>query len=387
MSTTDTLRVAHVCRVFSKTSETFLYDYFTEMDARDGVACHVAAFTRQNEAERPFRRVHLAAPGDLGVAERARLAARDKLGRAWHGESRAKAAAMERALVEIAPTVVHAHFGPNGVLVTDAAEELGAPLVVSYHGYDVSSHLADPTWLERYRTLWAQAGAVTVVSNYQRRAIVAAGCPAEKVHVVRVGKRVEELTYAAPERAARRFVCVGRFAEKKAHIDTIRAFERALEQVPDLTLEVVGAGPLFDQARAYVDTQGLAGSIELLGERPFSEVVARMRAADAFILSSKTASNGDEEGVPTVLMEAQAMGLPCVSTTHTGIPEVIPEANQWALATPGDVDGIAARIVSLCGLSVPELVELTEAGRAKIEAEFNLVTEVDRLLELYRSLV
>ena len=386
MNTPDTLRVAHVCQVFSKTSETFLYDYFTEMDARDEATCHVATFRRENPDARPFERVRLADPSARGVVQRAQLRAKDKLQRAWHGETRVKTAAMDDALTQIAPDLIHAHFGPNGALVADTAARLGVPLVVSYHGYDISSHLADEAWLGRYRQLWEMAGAVTVVSNYQKRTIVAAGCPAHKVHVVRVGKRVEELTYDAPERAARRFVCVGRFAEKKAHLDTIRAFELALKQIPELTLEIVGTGPLFEQARDYVDAHDLGGAIDLLGERPFREVVSRMRAADAFILSSKTAPNGDEEGVPTVLMEAQAMGLPCVSTTHAGIPEVIPQDNQWALATPGDVDGIAERIVSMCGLSVPELVTLTQAGRAKIEAEFNLVTEVDRLLELYASL-
>ena len=387
MSQNHLLRVAHVCKVFSKTSETFLYDYFTETQAREGVECHVATYTRANLGSRPFEHVSVAKPKELGDLQRARMHVEDRVRRAWHGESRARAEAMERALRAISPDVVHAHFGPNGVLVTDAAARMGVPLVVSYHGYDISSYLARSEWRTRYRKLWAQAAAVTVVSNVQRRAITAAGCPAHKVHVVRVGKRVEELTYDTPTRPVRRFVCVGRFAEKKAHLDTIRAFARAAKNVPDLRLEIVGSGPLFDQASAYVDARGLGGVVELLGERPFHEVVERMRAADAFILSSKTARDGDKEGVPTVLMEAQAMGLPCVSTTHAGIPEVIPEENHWALAAPGDVDEIADRIESMCALGVDELVAHTRLGRAKIEAEFNLVLEVDRLVELYQSLV
>lgn len=84
-------------------------------------------------------------------------------------------------------------------------------------------------------------------------------------------------------------------------------------------------------------------------------------------------------------MEAQALGLPCISTTHAGIPEVIPAQTHWALAEPGDVPGIAARVRRLCEASVEELQAMTALGRAKIEAEFNLDHEVDALVALYRA--
>lgn len=378
------LRIAHVCKSYSPTSETFIHDYVTGLRARPGLRCDVFAFRRVNVARRPLVNFHRVDP--LPAATPSGLAARalDLVSTPPHEEPRPRAVAMHRALRRFAPDVVHAHFGPNGAMVAGAT---GAPLIVSYHGYDISELLGQPVWMERYRRLWRRAAAVTVVSHLQRRVITEAGCPPGKVHVVRVGKRLDELAFAPPQAPARRFICVGRFAEKKAHLDTVRAIESARAAGHPVSLQIIGGGARFARVESYVAERGLGEYVELLGERPFAEVIARMRQADAFMLSSKTARNGDQEGVPTVLMEAQALGLPCVSTRHAGIPEVIPEANQWALAPEGDIEGLAERVVRMAGLGQEELTAQAERGRARVEEEFDLVAQIDRLERLYRSLV
>jgi glycosyltransferase involved in cell wall biosynthesis len=92
------------------------------------------------------------------------------------------------------------------------------------------------------------------------------------------------------------------------------------------------------------------------------------------------------EGIPTVLMEAQAIGLPCVSTHHSGIPEVIPPANHGFLADEGDVDGISERIARLLSCSEDQLAETTRAGRSRVEEAFNLKVETEKLKIIYLSI-
>jgi glycosyltransferase involved in cell wall biosynthesis len=112
-----------------------------------------------------------------------------------------------------------------------------------------------------------------------------------------------------------------------------------------------------------------------------------MEKADAFVLPSKTASTGDREGTPTVLVEAQASGLPCIATEHAGIPEMIPEANQDLLLPEGDPDALADRLRKLMALSVEELGKIAERGRGKVEADFCLSSEVEKLKNIYWDVI
>jgi glycosyltransferase involved in cell wall biosynthesis len=110
-----------------------------------------------------------------------------------------------------------------------------------------------------------------------------------------------------------------------------------------------------------------------------------MQATDVFLLPSKTAPNGDREGTPTVLVEAQAVGLPCVSTRHAGIPEMIPEANHDLLTDEGDVAGLADRLVRLASRPPESLTQVAERGRKKVECEFSVSSQVAALHKLYRT--
>jgi colanic acid/amylovoran biosynthesis glycosyltransferase len=378
--------VVHTVWSFSPTSETFVYDYVTG-GAALGWTASVLAFERVNAESRPFERFFSARAYAEPLPVRAALGVFDRFSPAWHGRPRVYTRAVRRAVRALRPSVVHAHFGPNGLLVADACAELDVPFVVSFHGYDVGEVVTGRRG-GAYRTLFERARAVTVVSNRQRELLVSAGCPEDRLSVIRVGKRPGDWPFRAPSRRVRRFVSVGRLVEKKGHRDVLRAFEALLRNRPELspTLELIGGGPLEKELREHVAAHDLAPHVTLTGELSHAEVKERMARADAFVLASKTAENGDEEGVPTVLMEALALGLPCVSTRHAGIPEVIPELGQPLLAAEGDVPALAEKLAQVSDLEVPALAELARAGRLKIESEFNLDRELEKLVGLYERL-
>ncbi|WP_251965223.1 glycosyltransferase [Salinibacter ruber] len=112
-----------------------------------------------------------------------------------------------------------------------------------------------------------------------------------------------------------------------------------------------------------------------------------MQTADAFLLPSKTVPSGDQEGTPIVLVESQATGLPCVTTRHAGIPEMIPESNHHLLVEEGDIEGMSDRLCRVAQMDVDELQIIAQQGREKIENEFSLTGEVQKLRCIYESVV
>jgi|SRR5690625_205153 len=383
------MRVAHYCKNFSPLSETFIYDYVTELE-HQGVDNHVFTRSRENVEERPFEKVHVVDQPSRFHPRRIwrRALAAIGLGDATESATPLVRRAIRRSIEDVQPDVIHAHFGPAAVLVAPIANRLRVPLVASFHGYDAFRLPTLPEWRQKYRRLFAAVSAVTVVSHLMEKKMIELGCPSELVHVVRVGKRASDYPMRAePSWPIRRWITVGRFCEKKSPLECIEAFEGLLEHDAEQQLTMIGDGPLFKDASKYVSDRGLGDRIRLTGPLPHDEVRSQMSAADAFILCSKTDRWGDREGVPTVLMEAQALGLPCVTTWHSGIPEVIPEENQWLLADEGHVEQIAARMHALHSADQSVLAGVTERGRRKVEGEFNLVRECERLRRLYDSVV
>jgi colanic acid/amylovoran biosynthesis glycosyltransferase len=189
-----------------------------------------------------------------------------------------------------------------------------------------------------------------------------------------------------PKRKVQSVLFVGRLVPKKAPLDAVQGLKRANEWGAGLSLNFVGEGPLREELEQYVCENDLSDQVTVHGQLPNEEVATRMQAADALLLPSKTAPDGDREGTPTVLVEAQAIGFPCITTWHSGIPEMIPEDNQKFLVPEGDVEGIAEKLVYLSTLSIEELVQIARLGRQKVSQEFDLTGEAASLVDLYVEL-
>jgi glycosyltransferase involved in cell wall biosynthesis len=382
------MRVAHFRQEFSTSSETFIYDYVSEMQ-RQGVDTHVVTLRRVNEESRPF-------PNVTVVERPSRWHPR----RLWHralvpfGERKPLHAEwpqirdrLEEALREIQPDVIHAHFGPAGVIMGPVANRLGVPLVATFYGYDISSLSRESYWREKYDTLWSTVQAVTVLSEEMKEKAVQQGCPTEKLDVVHLSRDLDAFPFRPPTRPVRNLLFVGRFVAKKAPIDAVQAVQEANSRGVDLHLDMAGDGPLLEETRDYIEAEGLSDRVSLHGRVPSDEVKDWMWDSDAFLLPSKTAPNGDREGTPTVLVEAQAVGLPCVATRHAGIPEMIPGTSHELLAPEGNVGALAGSLCRLATLSSDELTRIGRRGRKKVGQDFNLSGEVESLRRIYRSFV
>lgn len=374
--------VTHLTQTFSPLSQTFIYDYICELQAQ-GLPTRVATLERVNARNRPYAAVDIMEPAwNLRrVAHRIRVSL--GISTAWEYQRSFGQRALKNLLQSSGAAVVHAHFGPMAVLALPAARQLGIPLVATFYGYDISRLPRQHEWVRAYRAIWEQASAVVVLSEAMKRQVTDLGCPVAKVHIVHLGKRLSDYPFRLRTDRPRRWVSVGRLVEKKGHFDAIHAVRKAINAGADMTLDIIGEGPLRLNLQAYIEKSGLTGRVVLCGARQHDETVQIMAQADAFILCSKTAPDGDQEGTPTVLLEAQALGLPCVSTRHAGVPEMIPTVSESFLAAEGDVSGIAACIQSLGTAGTDRIRAISRAGRAQVEREYELSRETSKLIDLY----
>ena len=295
------------------------------------------------------------------------------------------------ASVPLAPglyDVQHAHFGSNAQRWLFAREQADAPLVVTFHGVDLS---ADPhvQGEDMYSALWRVVDSVTYHSEFARRSLKRLSCPPEKLRLLRMPVDVGTFPFRPREwdgRSRLRIVTVARLVEKKGHEVALRAMAERRGELPPLTYDVVGDGPLAGHIAGLVRRLGLEDVVTLHGARNDAYVRHVLDDAHVFLLPSRRAANGDQEGTPVSLMEAQACGLPVVSTRHAGIPEVVVDGRAGLLVPENDVTALAEALVRI--VAERESWEaMGAAGRAYVEATFDVSVCTPQLLAIYEDAI
>jgi hypothetical protein len=177
---------------------------------------------------------------------------------------------------------------------------------------------------------------------------------------------------------------VGRFVEKKGASYAIETIDRLLKESHNIELRMIGDGPLMNEAKNLMNELSLNEKIVLLGPQPHSIVLKEMEEADIFFLPSITADNGDREGIPVSIMEAQATGLPVVSTVHSGIPELVIDSKTGFLVPENDTAAMAEKLKELI-TNYKLRINMGELGRSQIESIYDREKEIDQLDKLFRS--
>jgi len=204
------------------------------------------------------------------------------------------------------------------------------------------------------------------VSNHWKRELVGMGCSLDKIVVHHMGIDLAMFKYRAREIDPARAVSVltvGRLVEKKGHAYALRAIAQLVRQGRDIRYTIAGDGPLRRRLETLAAELGIAGRVRFVGAVDQAEV----------------------EGIPLVLMEAMATGLPVVSTRHSGIGELVVDGRTGLLTPEKDVDAIAEKLREL--IDNPRVVSaLVAAARKRVEQDFNIHLLNKRLVELYRRI-
>jgi glycosyltransferase involved in cell wall biosynthesis len=170
---------------------------------------------------------------------------------------------------------------------------------------------------------------------------------------------------------------VGRAVPKKGYDDLLEALAR-LPATLSWRLVHIGGGPLLPSLRRRATALGLADRIDWLGPQPQDTVLRHYRRADLFVLASRIAADGDRDGLPNVLMEAQSQGLAVVSTRVSGVPELVVDGTTGVLVPPGDAAALAEALAGLIA-DPARRAALGEAGRARVRKDFDMTRGIDRL--------
>lgn len=291
--------------------------------------------------------------------------------------------AFKKSLQKEKPDVILAEYGTVGAKITPVAKKLGIPVVVHFHGFDASETSVLEELKHDYLRMFEYSKAIIGVSNQMRAKLISIGAPAEKVHYTAYGPN-DKFFENTPQFNTKTFLSVGRFIDKKAPHLTILAFKKCLEKHPDAKLHMVGGGPFFRICEELANHFNLNSSIKFLGVQNSDFVKVEMQSAFCFIQHSRVAENGDMEGTPVAIIEAQAAALPVISTYHAGIPDIVVHGETGYLIEEGEVDKMADYMIELA--SNMELArQMGEKARKRIQDNFTMkhhIAALDRIIEM-----
>jgi glycosyltransferase involved in cell wall biosynthesis len=185
-----------------------------------------------------------------------------------------------------------------------------------------------------------------------------------------------------------RFVFIGRLVEKKGAEYLIRAVELlARVHKAGATLEIIGSGPLEPALRELCNELRITRQVRFVGAVPFSQLFDRLHGATALVQPSVVAADGDSEGAPMVLVHAQAVGVPCITTAHSGNPQVLPPGARGFVVPERDPQALALAMAEMIELSESARMDLQQRGRAWIESCYDLSQTTASYGALYRELI
>lgn len=180
-----------------------------------------------------------------------------------------------------------------------------------------------------------------------------------------------------------KIISVGRAVAKKGYDDLLNA----LAMLPDdlnWRFIHIGGGTLLETLKQQAENLGIADKIEWREALPQEEVLAAYRDSDMFVLASKIVADGDRDGLPNVLMEAQSQGLCCLATDISGIPELITNNENGLLVRPEDPQGLAQALQRL--ISDDQLrLQLGQAGKKHLRENFDVEIGIDQLVDLFHN--
>ena len=278
---------------------------------------------------------------------------------------------------------LHAHFGTTAASVARLASLLAeVPYTFTAHAKDIFHEAVDEEMLGRKI---ADAAVVVTVSDYNVRDL-GDRFPQSTAKIRRIynGLPVESYAYAAPVDRPPNLVAVGRLVEKKGFSDLINACSLLAQANVDFQCTIIGGGDFEASLLTQIQQLHLASRITLAGPLPQQKVHEALRQAAVFVAPCITATTGDRDGLPTVLLEAMMMGTPCVSTDVTGVPEVVRHEETGLLVPEREPAMLAQAIERLLGNNQLRM-RLSKAARDLVELQFSIDDNTAEMRKMFAA--
>lgn len=386
--------IAYVVKRFPRFSETFILNELLAHEAA-GARTQVYSLLPPPPEPRHARLSRLKAgvmiletfgKGPDGVAP-----AEDKA--LFSGKTAQEIGALQRKAVAMAEdakargiTHFHAHFGSDTTTVAClAARVVGGTYSFTAHAKDIYHTYVSPRADAVMRSAKMRGAAfVATVSDYNARHLSQL-CP--EARIVRLYNGIDLSAFAPidpPQRQPGHLIAVGRMVPKKGFDVLLQACALLKHRKIAFHLSLIGSGPLDTALRAQCRALGLEDHVSLLGPAPQEKLSQQMARAQVAVLPCVVTDSGDRDGLPTVLLEAMACGLPVVTTTVSGGPEIVEDHVTGRLCPPGDALALADALGGILA-SPHEAGVMGQAGRRRAERLFDLTQNAAHLRALLRD--
>jgi colanic acid/amylovoran biosynthesis glycosyltransferase len=300
-------------------------------------------------------------------------------------------ARFNRYVEKVNPSLIHAHFATDATDVVTLARKMAIPLVVTLHGYDVnkndsfhfSNGFAGRRYLVKRSYLKSHCSKFIAVSEYIRNKAIKIGYPEDKIIVNKLGINLDKFRRSRDNVSLGKIVFVGRLVEKKG-VKFLLESLNLIKNSQDFTCEIIGDGPLLTFLQQYVTDNQL--NVTFLGAKSREYVRSAMSSAAFLCMPSMPALDGDNEGLPVVAMEAQAVGCPIVAFRQGPIVEAVKEGQTALLANPGDVGDFAQCIAGLL-TNENKVLGLSAAATKFAHENFDISQQTKNLEGIYDELL
>ena len=283
--------------------------------------------------------------------------------------------------------ILHAHFGQRGIYGAAVKNSgIKTKLITSFYGGDLS-YFIEHTSKKIYSPLVEEGDLFLPLSDNFRQKLIELGCNKKKIITHRVGIDLKKFKYLDRKNSdIFKILMIARFVEKKGHRYLIEAISKVIKKNKKVSLTLVGDGPLKNEIIQLVYEKGLENYVKFICSIPNSRLPEFYYNSDLYVLPSVTASDGDKEGTPVSLIEAQSTGLPILSTIHSGIPEAVLNYKSGFLVNEKDSEAIYEKIMRLIG-DIKLRKKFGKRGNIFVAQNYDKEKQAKKLLNLYRELV
>jgi colanic acid/amylovoran biosynthesis glycosyltransferase len=286
--------------------------------------------------------------------------------------------------------IIHCHFGYLAVLGVNlkASRAFNGPVVTTFRGHDISKYVQDHG-AHVYDTIFERGDLFLCVSEEIKETLIKLGLNTHKIIIHRSGVDISKSNFRTHNSRIGdklEILTIARLVEKKGVEYGIRAVAKVLKKYQNIKYRIAGDGSLRTFLQKLIDELNICCNVQLIGWQSQDQIVKLLQESSLLLAPSVTSQTGDREGIPGVIMEAMAWGLPVISTNHSGIPEVIKDGENGLLVPERDIDALAEKLEYL--IEHPERCdEISRSGRRFVEKYYDIDKLNDRLVEIYQGLL
>ena len=286
------------------------------------------------------------------------------------------------ALTQLSANLIHAHFGKGGYYCSSIAQNLNIPLITTFHGSDITQKDKFSYNKNHRKVAFQQSSKIIAVSKFIENKLLERGCPPEKIIQHYIGIDTEYFSSAGKKNEKPTILFVGRLIEQKGCQYLIQAMKIVQAQLPEAKLIIAGDGNY--QHKLLALTADLK-NICFVGAQNRAQVKVLMSSAWLTCLPSIKMRRGNEEGMPTVCMESQAMGTPLVGFDTGGVSEGVEHGVTGLLSPEKNIGQLAENLLTLL-MSNSLRAKFSNAGVERTKRVFNIKSQCQILEDIYKEI-